>query len=193
MTSTEPMQPAPRTPGAPGTENLKRASFESLTSLTGVERDDLAAPRRRPATTTLGALFVMVRAVFGLLWLLLLVLVWDAEVAPALAIDGDVSHFTLIAIIVVLGLADLALFWLGALIWRGSNFARVIVMIGLTLSILTAASSYFTLGEKITMESTLFTLTLDILVLLALSSSDARNWSRFRGAERRERAAQSRG
>ena len=58
------------------------------------------------------------------------------------------------------------------------NLARVLVMCGVTLSTITAASSYFANGEQITIQTTLLTVSLDILVLLALSSRDARAWAR---------------
>jgi hypothetical protein len=71
------------------------------------------------------------------------------------------------------------------LIWRGSNTARVITMSVLTISIATAAVSYFSLGEQITVQTTLLTVALDILVLLALSSREARAWARRPRSSRR--------
>ena len=64
-------------------------------------------------------------------------------------------------------------------IWRGSNLARVLMMCGVTISTISAATSYFVNGEQITIQTTLLTVALDILVLLALSSRDARVWARM--------------
>ena len=46
------------------------------------------------------------------------------------------------------------------------------------VSVASAAIGYFANGEEITIRTTLLTLALDILVLLALSSRDARAWAR---------------
>ncbi len=60
-------------------------------------------------------------------------------------------------------------------------------MLGLTVSIITAAVGYFANGEEITVRTTLVTLALDILVLLALSSRPSRAWSRRPRRPLRER------
>ena len=74
---------------------------------------------------------------------------------------------------------------LAVLVYFGNNAARLAVMIVATLSITLAATDYFTGGEDITLRTTLVTLALDILVLLALSSRAARAYARRPRPKRR--------
>ena len=106
----------------------------------------------------------------------------DAEAAP-------IAFWLIIGAVVIGVLALMLLAWA---IWRGSNFARVLVMFSLTFSIITAAVEYFANGAEITIRTTLLTVSFDILVLLALSSNDARAWARRgRGARGARRGARN--
>ena len=64
------------------------------------------------------------------------------------------------------------------------NAARILVLFVSTMGIIAAAVDVFSGGPQITIKTTLLTLSLDILILLALSSRSARAYSR-----RRNRAA----
>lgn len=156
----------------------KRTAFEPAVTLFSGEAQP-AVPTKRPLSTALGATFVLLRAVVGVLWLFALALLWG-DIAAEEKWSRELSDIGLVVVLVVGGLSALVLLVLGWLIWRGSNFARVLVMFGLTLSILTAAISYFAGGEEITVQTTLVAVALDILVLLALSSREARAWARVR-------------
>ena len=65
---------------------------------------------------------------------------------------------------------------LAVLVYFGSNAARITVMIFATLSIVSRGSTTSP-DEEITLRTTLVTLALDILVLLALSSRAARAYA----------------
>ncbi|MGK0715335.1 hypothetical protein [Leucobacter sp. W1153] len=159
-------------------EPRKRAAIEPAAAL--VERETaVELPSRRPATTVLGAIFVLTRALAGLLWLGAFLLVWPEIVAEE-GFDAEEARIGGWLISSVSAAGIIALLLLAWLIWRGSNIARILVMCGLTLSISTSAVGYFALGEEITIRTTLMVLALDILVLLALSSRDSRTWARRR-------------
>lgn len=154
----------------------KRSSFEPAAALLGRDAP-LATSAKRPLATTLGAVFVMGRALVGILWLVAFALIWG-DVAAGAGLDSETTGILAACILGAGGFSVLLLVVLGGLIWRGSNTARVLVMLGLTMSITVAAIGYFAEGEEITIQTTLLTVALDILVLLALSSRDARAWAR---------------
>ncbi len=160
-----------------GDSRRKRAASEPVEVLVASDDETHALSSARPLATTLGSLFVFGRGIAGLFWIGAFLLAW-----PALADEEHVAaderpfvFWLVLSIGVLAALTSLVFAWS---IWRGSNLARVLVMCGVTLSTITAASSYFANGEQITIQTTLLTVSLDILVLLALSSRDARAWAR---------------
>lgn len=157
-------------------EPTKRAAVEPASALVEYERA-AAAPTRRPASTVLGAVFVFTRACAGLLWIGAFLLALP-ELAAEVKLDDEETRVVAWFVSLVSGVGVLALLVLTWLIWRGNNTARILVMSGLTLSIMSAAIGYFAMGEEITIRTTLAVLALDILVLLALSSRDSRAWAR---------------
>lgn len=153
----------------------KRPANEPLeTLLTHSEGSEIHVVSR-PAAIVLGALFVFGRGLAGLFWLAVLFLLWPT-IAKEAEVPSEDQALVLGIILAVGGIAACASLGLAWLIWRGSNFARVLVMFGVTISIVAAAIDYFVYGVTITIQTTLLTLSLDILVLLALSSRDARMW-----------------
>lgn len=159
-------------------EPLKRPAMEPVAVL--IEREQpVDSVSKRPVSTTLGALFIFGRALAGALWFGAFLLLWnDIATDAKLTADERVLVFSLV--LGVSGVGVLVLVLLAVAIWRGSTLARVLVMLGLTLSIATAAVEYFATGQQITIRTTLLTVALDILVLLALSSKDSRAWARRR-------------
>lgn len=154
--------------------------------LTSNEGAELRVPTR-PPSITLGGLFVFGRGLAGLLWLGAFYLMWP-EIAEQADVSADENTAVLWLILGAGGLASLVLLVIAWSIWRGSNLARVVVMFGVTISTTTAAVGYFVNGETITMQTTLLTVALDVLVLLALSSRDARAWARRPRGPRRKRS-----
>jgi len=163
----------------------KRAAFESFTRLAerDAERAALARVHRRPVATSLGALLIVVRVLLGVIWLIGLYVQWPTVVRELDLVadgvtEGEVSAFVLGSILVVgavVLLAELVFAWL---VFRGSNWARITVMIVAILSTFVSAVDYFGGGPEITIRTTLLTLAVDILVLLALSSRSARAYAR---------------
>lgn len=158
----------------------------------------LAAPvtpppsMRRPSATVMGALLVILRVVAGVVWLLALAFDWNSILERDLGVGVDdveeqAASGAALTLVLVVGGAVLAIdLALGVLVYFGSNVARLAVMIFATLSITAAALDYFTGGADITIRTTLVTLSLDILVLLALSSRAARAYARRPRATRRQ-------
>lgn len=186
-------RPASRgTPGEPAEhpETAKRTAFEPLTRLADrdAERAALARVHRRPAATSLGALLIVVRVLLGVIWLIGLYVQWptvvrELDLVAEGVTEGEVSAFVLWTVIVggaVVLLAELVFAWL---VFRGSNWARITVMFVAILSTLVSAVDYFGGDAEITIRTTLLTLAVDILVLLALSSRSARAYARRGRAE----------
>ena len=175
----------------------KRAAFESPAVL--ARREPTAPPTmRRPVATSLGAVLVMLRVLAGVIWLTALAVSWRQVIGEELGLDYPAGSaedqaftFVLVLILVVGGLGLLVVALFGFAVYRGSNVARLLVMTFTTFSITAAAIDYFAGGEEITVRTTLLTLSLDILVMLALSSRAARAYARRprpKRASRRRRA-----
>lgn len=169
-------------------ESRKRPANEPVEVLVARDHPAQRTPTSRPLSTTLGSLFVFGRGLAGLAWLGVFALIWpEIAVEEHIALEDRPLMFWVV--IIAGGTAALISLTLAWSIRRGSNLARVLVMCGVTISTLTAAISYFSNGEKITIDTTLLTVSLDILVLLALSSRDARQWARqSKRAKRKIRA-----
>lgn len=142
---------------------------------------------RRPGSIALGAALVLGRSVAAALWIAGFALVWN-DMATELGLDREEAVIMFWVVVVINACVALVLALFAWLIWRGSNIARVITMLVLTVSIIAAAAGYFTAGQEITVRTTLLTVALDILVLLALSSRDARAWARRPRSMRQLRA-----
>jgi hypothetical protein len=138
---------------------------------------------RRPTATAFGALLVVCRVVAGVVWLTVLAVQWNDIVRDELHIeieDASESEAAGVVLAVILAFGAVILLidlMLAVLVYRGNNAARLAVMIFATFSIIAAAIDYFGEGTEITIRTTLVTLALDILVLLALSSRAARAYA----------------
>lgn len=158
-------------------ERRKRPASELPLALFTGDGEAAPAPPVRPGTVVSGTLLVFARAVSSIPWMVSLV-------ASRASFQTDYGLSAAEAqLLVKVGLAFegtwmLMLLVMCWLVWRGSNAARRLVLFGATVSIISAAVGYFASGEEITVKTTLLTLALDILILLALSSRDARTWSR---------------
>ena len=161
----------------------KRAAFESPVEL--ARRQQVEPSMRRPAATVLGTILVVLRALAGVLWLMALALQWRGVLTEDLGVPlgsdaaSEAASSAGLTVVLIVG-AVLVVFqlMLAAFILRGSNWARITVMVFSTLSITSSAFDYFGADAEITLRTTLLTLALDILVLLALSSGNARAYAR---------------
>lgn len=141
---------------------------------------------RRPATTVAGACLVLLGAVVSVLSMVDIATNWHAYLKSiVLEIGGavptpDVVNASLAVILGVIGVTAVVELVCGLLILRGSNAARVLVMIVSAISISAAFVSWWARDQEITLQTTLLSLAVDILVLLALSSRSAAAYARRR-------------
>ena len=170
----------------------KRPAFEPPAVLVGPA--PVAPMMRRPVATTFGAVLVVLRVIAGVVWLVSLGLLWRKTLVEDLGVpldsdvEADASSNAVLAVVLAFGAVVLAVeLVLALLIFLGSNWARITVMVFATLSITGSAFDYFGADAEITLRTTLVTLALDILVLLALSSRNARAYARRPRAKRRPR------
>ena len=139
---------------------------------------------RRPLSIVAGAAIVLLRVIAGVVWLAALAVEWPNLVSTddieleGVMVGPDVVSGTLIVVVVIgaLGLAIEAL--LAVLIYRGVNWARIVVMGYAVVSICISFGAWWAEDQEITINTTFVTLALDILVLLALSSRDAAAYAR---------------
>jgi hypothetical protein len=142
---------------------------------------------KKPQAIVGGAALMGARVLSGLLFIGLVSLSWR-EVADSVTVDLDSSGITgtdaqdlaLALVLIAYGLALLAYIGLAWLVFIGHNWARVTAMSMATVSIVIQLASSLTDGVAITLRTTLSSLALDILILLALSSSSARTYARTR-------------
>ena len=141
---------------------------------------------RRPATTVAGACLVLLGAVVSVLSMVDIATNWHTYLKSiVLEIGGavptpDVVNASLAVILGVIGVKAVVELVCGLLILRGSNAARVLVMIVSAISISAAFVSWWARDQEITLQTTLLSLAVDILVLLALSSRSAAAYARRR-------------
>jgi len=171
----------------------KRAAFEPLApAVTG------APDMHRPAATVAGAVLVFLRAAAGMLWAFGVAFELPPWLQAVAAASGDASDgsspLTLAdfdttpgVFLGVLGFVALVQVVFGSFVLAGGNVARVVVMVISTLSIIGSFIGWWEFGQDITVRTTLLTLSLDILVLLALSSREAAAYARRPRRRRRER------
>lgn len=165
----------------------KRPAFESAAALVAPVEPDPAMPR--PISTVAGGILVLLRAAAGVLWIAAIVFGWgDGVQGVAGAFSGDASDDAglpastpgsiLAIVLVVVGLGVLIETALGVLIILGKNWPRVLVMVFSVLSISSSFVGWWAEGQQIRFETTFLTLSLDILILLALSSRSAATYAR---------------
>ncbi len=144
---------------------------------------------RRPVTITTGAALVLLRALVGGF---ALIMAWTGsdsvlQRAGILSVtplpEGDdtarSSAAAAIAVIVVIQLV------FAFLIYAGRNLPRVLVMIIAVIDITWAFASWLTHDGQLAFGGTLYSLALDVLILLALSSQSAAAYARRNEGTRR--------
>jgi hypothetical protein len=141
---------------------------------------------KRPLATVAGALLMVARTFSGVIVIIVAGLTWR-EFAQTLIEDARLegSRITVgeagVVLTIVLAIYALALvlyLLLALFVYLGHNWARIVAMAFATISIVIAFSDYVNNGVQITLRTTLVSLALDILILLALSSSPARLYAR---------------
>ncbi len=135
---------------------------------------------KRPAPTIIGAALVCARAVAAGVLALSIFLFQEAHLEPLLQPEsgagltaGQAEAMLLASLVVVLvfGVAELLLAWF---VFLGRNWARTSAMVLSASAIVIQVLDVLNGGPGITLQSNLPGLTLDILLILALSSERAR-------------------
>ncbi|MBD3942172.1 hypothetical protein IF188_10730 [Microbacterium sp. NEAU-LLC] len=170
---------------AAGAEPQKRPAYEPAARLLRPVPHDPGM--KRPASTVAGAVLVLLRAMAGLLVGGAIAVAWqeilgDPDVELALdGVDVGSADARQIALWIVLGIAGLSILLdvvFAVFVLRGSNAARIAVMVISVLSISAAFFAWWVQGQEIRVDETFASLALDILVLLALSSRSASAYAR---------------
>lgn len=178
--------PAPATSSAPAPAEevapRKRPAYEPAARLlrpTGYDPD-----MRRPMATTAGFALVLLRVLAGVIVLVGIAAGWDAMLDdPDSVLDGfdpspegrQLALWFVLAVGATVLLVDLAL---AIFVFRGLNWARILVMVVSVISISTVFVAWWAQGQEIEIYGTFLSLSLDILLLLALSSRSASAYAR---------------
>jgi hypothetical protein len=159
----------------------KRPAFEPAERLlqpTGYDPE-----MKRPATIVAGTLLIVLGVIAGIVWVISSAVVWPEWIGEAAALVGGddvprrVESSAFLAFAAVTGVllaieAALAIF-----VFAGRNWARVFVMVIATLTICSAFARWWVEGE-LEVNTTIVSLGIDILILLALSSRSAAAYAR---------------
>lgn len=159
----------------------KRPAFEPAERL--LEPTGYDPQMKRPATIVAGTLLILLGVVAGVLWVISSAVVWPEWIGELAALVGgdEVPQrvesnaflaFTGVAAALLAVEAGLAVF-----VFTGHNWARVIVMVLATLTICSAFARWWAEGE-LEVNTTIVSLGIDILILLALSSRSAAAYAR---------------
>lgn len=160
----------------------KLPAFEAGARL--LQREQRDPNMARPAATVVGASLVILRALIGAVVLAGLMSGWDGlllAVDSAVEVLGFAREGAPLLRMVVFSLGAtllLAQAVVGILIFFGYNWARVLVMLAAVVDISTTFIAWSTSEQDITFAGTIYSLAIDILILLALSSQAAASYAR---------------
>lgn len=140
---------------------------------------------KRPSAIWIGPLLMLARSVSGVAAIIVVLTSWDSFVRT-ISIDLNGSGVAGqpgagLVLWIFLGFYAGSQFFYIALavcVFLGQSWARSVAMAYATISILIAFGNYWLNGAEITFRTTLLSLTLDILILLTLSSEPAREYAR---------------
>jgi len=146
---------------------------------------------KRPSSLVGGVVLMGVRVLTGAVAILTVVLSWQSY-AATIVLGGErigrgdpqTAGLVLGWGLAVYGLYLALYLGLALLVLRGHNWSRVVAMSFASLSILISFADYSLNGAQITLRTSLVSVTIDILILLALSSASARHYARARGKAR---------
>ncbi len=160
----------------------KRPAFEPAAELLKPVGHD--PEMKRPLSTVAGALLVFLRVATGLLWIAAVLLdlpSWLREIDVSFDDAAEIPGLAELSMAVLLGVVGVYLLVdavLASFILRGHNWARVWVMTLAVISITTSFLQWWAGDLDIHITTTLLSLGLDILILLALSSRSAAAYAR---------------
>jgi len=160
----------------------KRPAYEPAARLLKPPRYDPGMAR--PTATVAGVVLILLRVLAGVIVLVSIAAGWDALLSdPDSVLEGfdptpegrQAALWLVIATGGTVLLIDLALAFF---VFQGFNWARVFVMFISVLSISTSFTAWWAQGQEITIATTYVSLSIDILLLLALSSRSAAAYAR---------------
>lgn len=160
----------------------KRPAFEPASELLKPISHD--PDMKRPLSTVAGALLVYLRVAAGLLWIAAVLLdlpSWLREIDVSFDDAADIPGAAELSLGVLLGFVGVYLLTdavLAFFILRGHNWARLWVMTFSVISITASFLQWWADDLDIRIGTTLLSLGLDILILLALSSRSAAAYAR---------------
>jgi hypothetical protein len=162
-----------------GGDSISTDGHLPVVDLTGVIPDAGATPpaaargARPPAPTVFGGLLVCLR---GLAALILAALLFSGAPGTAATAEraGDLLP-AVVAVVAVFGLAELVLAWF---VLRGGNRSRVATMLMSAVAITSQAADVLNGGPGVSFQTNLVGLSLDILLIIALSSQRSRSFAR---------------
>lgn len=160
----------------------KRPAFEPASELLKPISHD--PDMKRPLSTVAGAALVYLRVAAGLLWIAAVLLdlpSWLREIDVSFDDAADIPGAAALSLAVLLGIVGVYLLAdavFAFFILRGHNWARVTVMTFSVISITVSFVQWWSDELEISINTTLLSLGLDILILLALSSRSAAAYAR---------------
>ncbi|MEO6827234.1 MAG: LssY C-terminal domain-containing protein [Microbacteriaceae bacterium] len=166
----------------PSTQPSVVPSADEIELLVAEER-----AQRRPAPTILGSLLMLARVLAGAYFVASTALgaaqfirieLRDAGVGAPTGDEIAAGQLVLNVLLAIFAAALLFYLVLAFLVYSGRNWARITAMVMSALAVVSAGIDYFNGGTEVILLANLFGLPLDILVLLALSSQDARIYAR---------------
>lgn len=151
--------------------DLPVVDLSALAAPAGPPRVPVASRNRRPAPTLFGGVLVFFRGIAALVLAASLL----TGVNPAAAAEPAGPSTAAATALAVFGVGEILLAW-GVL--RGGNPARVVAMLLSAAAIITQAASVLGGGPAVDFGTNLLGLSLDILLIIALSSEHSRTYAR---------------
>lgn len=140
---------------------------------------------KRPLATGLGAVLMSLRVIWGFISIVVYVLNWAAMRQEIIYSATDTSTIPLDVadLLLAIGFSALGVWYLfygvlAGLVLAGSNWARITAMSFASISIIVVFLDWWNAGIPVTFRTSLASVALDILVLLALSAQSARRFAR---------------
>lgn len=137
--------------------------------------------QKRPLSTVLGVILMLVGGVVGTVIVLAIMAGWrdilEEASASLSAQESQILDAFMLVLVIVAALGVAFYYLLAILVFRGSNWARVAALTYTGFLVLVSAIDFLS-GATITLGKDLFGLPLEILVMLALSSRSSRLWAR---------------
>lgn len=150
-------------------------------SFIGAKAQQKARARRRPVSTLMGVLLMVLRVVVGLVAVVTLEMEHQ-QILAELTSGADPLESVVVDVVFNIGVAITGVWavfylFLAIKVFQGRNWARITAMVFNALIIVITAITFFG-GTSVTLRGDIFGLPLDILILLALSARHSSVWSR---------------